>query len=299
MEFLAWTESMEMENILAIYSGYSLGDGEGWLADQYPSTEEAMYPVLKEALDELEFCLGGTDTYWGTKRAELGHPEPYTINYVEIGNEDWFSTNYPFRFNYLYKHLKAAYPEITFIASGYNEVANYTVELPPGSMWDTHHYEEPEFFINSFDFWDNWQEATNNTDVTVEIGEYSVIQIQTPGGSVDWSFPPDLHIAYPRLVSALAEGVYLLGAERNPNVVKMTCYAPSLQNFNWYNWTPNLVGFDADPSHTVLSISYWLQRLLNEYRGTESVTVRNTKGDFGPIYWAASEERGKVFLKVV
>ena len=82
-------------------------------------------------------------------------------------------------------------------------------------------------------------------------------------------------------------------------MVKLSSYAPSLQNWNWYNRTPNLIGFDADPAHTVLSTSYWLQKLFNAYRGTESVTVQNTEGDFGDLYWASSAEEGKVFLKVM
>jgi alpha-L-arabinofuranosidase len=103
---------MEMENVLAIYSGYSLGDAGEANADEYPSSEAALYPLLKEALDELEFCMGSRDTYWGARRAEYGHPEPFNIKYVEIGNEDWFGKNYPFRFKYLYDGLKAAYPDI-------------------------------------------------------------------------------------------------------------------------------------------------------------------------------------------
>lgn len=292
---------MEMENVLAIYSGYSLGDANQGNADEYPGTAEAMYPLLKEALDELEFCMGSTDTYWGAKRAEYGHPEPFKIQYIEIGNEDWFAKGYPFRFKYLYDGLKAAYPDIIYISSAYNENSGYTIDLPPGTMWDTHHYEEPKFFIDQFDFFDNWQEATNNTNVTIMIGEYSVYQVDTPSGAVNFSNPPDLHVAYPRMVSAIAEGVYLLGAERNPNVVKLSSYAPSLQNWNWFNWTPNLIAFDADPAHTVLSTSYWVQRLFNAYRGTESVEVSNPEGDFGPLYWASSvdEEGKKVFLKVM
>jgi alpha-N-arabinofuranosidase len=291
---------MGMENVLAIYSGYSLGDSAQGNADEYPSTAEAMYPILKEALDELEFCMGSVDTYWGAKRAEYGHPEPFVIKYVEIGNEDWFGQNYPFRFKYLYEGLKAAYPDIIYISTAYDENAGYTIDLPKGSMWDTHHYEPPRFFISRFDFWDNWQESTNNTDVTVLIGEYSVLQVDTPSGIDDWSFPPDIHIFYPRMVSALAEGVYLLGAERNPNVVKMSSYAPSLQNWNWFNWTPNLMAFDANPANTVLSVSFYLQKLFNAYRGTESVQVTNPQGDFGPLYWAATVNGEKsVYLKVM
>ena len=106
-------------------------------------------------------------------------------------------------------------------------------------MWDTHHYEEPSFFLKSFNFWDNWQQETGNEDVTVLVGEYSVYQIDTPDGVVNYSNPADEHITYPRLISAIAESVYLLGAERNPNTVKMTCYAPSFENYNGDNWTPD------------------------------------------------------------
>jgi alpha-N-arabinofuranosidase len=79
LEFLEWTEAMEMQNVLAIYSGYSLGDDDEGDADEYPATAEALYPLLKEALDEIEFCIGSVDTYWGAKRAEYGHPEPFVI----------------------------------------------------------------------------------------------------------------------------------------------------------------------------------------------------------------------------
>ena len=171
MEFLEWTEAMGMQNVLAIYSGYSLGDAAETDADEFPPTAEAMYPLLKEALDELEFCTGSSDTYWGGKRAEYGHPEPFVIKYVEIGNEDFFGQDYPFRFKYLYDGLKAAYPDITYISTAYDENADYLIDIPAGAMWDTHHYEPPAFFIDSFDFWDNWQEATNNSDVTVFVGE--------------------------------------------------------------------------------------------------------------------------------
>lgn len=299
MEFLEWTEAMEMENVLAIYSGYSLGDADEADADEFPPTAAAMYPLLKEALDELEFCLGSVDTYWGAKRAEYGHPEPFHIKYVEIGNEDWFGKDYPFRFKYLYDGLKAAYPDIIYISTAYDENPAYTIDLPAGSMWDTHHYEPPYFFISGFDFWDNWQEETNNPDVTIFVGEYSVFQIDTPSEIDNFSDPANIHIFYPRLLSAIAEGVYLLGAERNPNVVKLTSYAPSLQNWNFINWTPNLVAFDADPTHTVGSVSYYLQKLFNAYRGTMSVEVVNTEGDFDPLYWAASETKDCVYLKVM
>ena len=94
-------------------------------------------------------------------------------------------------------------------------------------MWDTHHYEEPQFFLGQFDYFDNFQEDTDNTNVTILIGEYSVFQHDTYPDVVNFSFPADTHVFYPELVSAIGEGVYLLGAERNPNVVSLIVPASS------------------------------------------------------------------------
>ncbi|KAI7066131.1 glycoside hydrolase, partial [Hortaea werneckii] len=82
MEYLQWTEDMDIERMLAVYAGFSL-DVYGQSGASYP--EDQMYVILQEALDELEFCMGNTSTYWGARRAALGHPEPFPIKYVEIG----------------------------------------------------------------------------------------------------------------------------------------------------------------------------------------------------------------------
>lgn len=121
------------------------------------------------------------------------------------------------------------------ISTAFDENALYNISIPAGGMWDWHVYDEPSWFLEHFDQWDSWQEATNNTGVGVLIGEYSVIQIDTYDGVINYTFPANEHVSYPRLLSALAEGVYLLGAERNPNTVKMTSYAPSLENRNYVN----------------------------------------------------------------
>ncbi|KAI6817140.1 glycoside hydrolase [Hortaea werneckii] len=298
MEYLQWTEDMDIERMLAVYAGFSL-DVYGQSGASYP--EDQMHVILQEALDELEFCMGNTSTYWGARRAALGHPEPFPIKYVEIGNEDWFSSTYSYRWPYLYNGLKEAYPDIQYISSAYDENEYYNISIPAGEVWDTHHYEEPSYFIRNFDFYDHWQERTNNSGVEVSLGEYSAIQIDTPSGIVNYSFPADLHIFYPRLVSALAEGVYLLGMERNPNVCKFASFAPSLQDLNWYNWTPDMIAFDADPSHTVLSASYWQQWLFAHYRGHETLPVTNTEGDFNPLFWVATidNEKNAVYVKVI
>ena len=168
---------MEMEPVLAIYAGYSLDHSS------YP--EDLMGEVLQSALDELEYCTGNTSTKYGALRAEHGRPEPFKINYVELGNEDWFSSTYPYRFPILYNGVKEKYPNITLISTAFDEAAesfNYTIDLPKGSMWDRHHYEEPHFYLDQYHFYDNWQQETNNTDVKIFLGEYSVFQVDTPDG---------------------------------------------------------------------------------------------------------------------
>ena len=275
--------------MLAVYSGYSLAIN-GAEGVSYPL--ESMDEVLQSALDELEYCMGGLNTTYGALRAAHGHPEPFPIHYVEIGNEDFFSSTYNYRFPYMYNGLKAAYPEITFISTAYNENSNYNISIPPGNTWDLHHYEEPTFFLENFNFFDNWQETTGNSNVTVFIGEYSVIQRDTPTGVVNFTDTNPNHIAYPQVLSAVAEAVYLIGAERNPNVVKMSSYAPSFQNFNWFNWTPDLLGFTADPSQTVLTVSWYAQSLLAHYRGMQTLPVHQVEGGFNPLYWVATVEEG-------
>lgn len=137
------------------------------------------------------------------------------------------------QFPILYNALKSRYPDINMISTAYNENKNYNISIPAGNTWDTHHYEQPSFFLKQFDFFDNWQERTGNPNVSVFIGEYSVFSADTPEGNPFAPSANNAHIDYPRLLSAIAESVYLIGAERNPNVVRMSSYAPSLQNFNW------------------------------------------------------------------
>lgn len=293
LEYLEWCEDLGMEPVLAVYAGFSL-DVWGQAGTSYPP--DRMQEVLQEVLDELEYCTGDTSTKYGAMRADHGHPDPFKINYIEIGNEDWFSSTYPYRFPFMYNGLKAAYPNITLISTAYNENPNYTITIPEGGIWDTHHYEEPSFFIDRFDEFDNWQQTYNTSGIDVFIGEYSVFQVDTPSGVVNFSDPIGEHVFYPSLLAAIGEAVYLLGAERNPNVVKLSSYAPSFQNLNWYNWTPNLVQFTSNWDETILSVSYYMQSMFARWRGT---SVLPTTGQINPLFWVTTidEPTGAIYLK--
>lgn len=298
MEYLDFCEAAQLQPLLGVYAGFSLSV-YGQAGVSYP--EDQMYLVLDDILNELEFIKGGLDTTWGSKRAEYGHPEPYEVNYIEIGNEDWFSSTYPYRFPYLYNGIKQAYPDLTIISSAYNENANYNISIPAGNLWDTHHYEPPSYFLENFDFYDNWQERTGNDNVTIFIGESSVFQYDTPSGYVNYSNPTDLHIFYPNVMAAIGEGVYLLGAERNPNVVKFSAYAPSLANLNWEKWTPNLVSFTANVDETVKSASYYMEQLFAHHRGRETLPTTTMNGTFNPLWWVATidDTETQMYFKVI
>lgn len=292
-----------MERILAVYAGYSLdlSGAEGVSLDQ-----DGMIDILASALNELEYCTGPVTTPYGALRAAHGHPDPFPINYVEIGNEDFFSGTYPRRFKYMSQGIKSKYPNITIISTAFDENTDYTITLPTGSIYDLHDYREPSFFLsNRFDFFDNWQQATNNTDVTILVGEYSCPQVDEKTGIVNFNFADPavdgLHVSDQSVLSAAAEAVYLLAMERNPNLVRFSTYAPSLGNMNAFQWKPDLLTFDADPKHTVRSVSYHVQKLFNAYRGTHTLSVTNPKGQINPLFWVASIDEGldRVYLKVV
>lgn len=110
---------------------------------------------------------------------------------------------------------------------------------------------------------------------------------------------------HPNMHAAVAEAVYALGWERNPDTVKLACFAPLIQHRDAWRHTPYLALFDADPANTVLSASYYQEWLFNRYRGQQTLPVTHGGGDFGPLYWVASivEARekieAKVYLKVV
>lgn len=142
LEYLEWTEAMNITAVLAVYAGFSL-DVWGQNGASYPPNR--MNEILQDALDEIEYAMGDESTTYGALRCQHGHPEPFKVTHIEIGNEDWFSSTYPYRFEALYNGLKAKYPDLIYISSAFNENDQYTIDLPAGSMWDFHQYQEPSW----------------------------------------------------------------------------------------------------------------------------------------------------------
>jgi alpha-N-arabinofuranosidase len=244
-------------------------------------TEDQLDPYVQEVLNELEFIMGPVNSTFGALRASIGFPDPWTINYVEIGNEDNLGgaeTSYSeYRYPAFASAITAQYPHITPISSTGDRLAE-----TPGSATDFHQYTRPDIFVSEFDHWDNIAES----DHLFLIGEYAVLEGNVADGSdVNFSAP---HNPYPSWVGSVAEAVFSIGAERSSFGILGMSYAPTLQNLNSVQWTPDLISFTADPAEDVFSTSYRVIELLSNTRYTETVPVTiNSNDTFGPSYWVA------------
>ena len=143
LEFLEWCEDLHMEPVLGVYAGYSLG---GQVVKPGPDLE----PYVQEALDEIEYVTGGTDTKWGAVRARDGHPAPFNLRYVEIGNEDNFDRagTYDGRYAQFYKAIKAKYPNLQVIAT-------MPVKGMTPDVVDDHYYKREQGMFEESRHYDN------------------------------------------------------------------------------------------------------------------------------------------------
>ncbi|KAF2656719.1 glycoside hydrolase family 51 protein [Lophiostoma macrostomum CBS 122681] len=270
VEYLHWCDDLNMEPVLAVWAGFYL-DG--------PVISEAdLQPYIDDALNELEFIMGDTSTTYGALRASLGYPDPWTIRYVEIGNEDNLSNGGSSYEAYRYQAFKDAinekYPDILVMAS----TAAYNFTETENAGEDYHQYTRPDYFVGQFNFFDNHTEGFKTM-----IGEYAAVQPNIPeGGGVNWSDPKWM---FPEWIGTVSEAVFLIGAERNADKIFGAAYAPTLQNLNSYQWSPDLISYTADPDEDVLSTSYHMIQLFSSHRITNTLPIDSPA--FGPAYYVA------------
>lgn len=192
MEYLQWCDDMSLTPVLAIWSGLSLGGGI--------ISGTALTPYVDDALNELEFLLGSTSTTYGALRASYGHPAPYTIPYIEIGNEDNVysgCSTYASRFTAFYNAIHAAYPSIQIIAST-SDASCLPSPLPSGVWTDIHHYESPSSFVSLFNEFDNYPRTTG---YGIFVGEYANTKTDS-GTQLVWSnASPPFHPSHFLLLS--------------------------------------------------------------------------------------------------
>jgi len=276
MEFLNWCDDLKMEPLLAVYAGYSLNHYQN-PNPQRVEPGPALQPFVQDALDEIEFMTGDKTTKWGAMRAKLGHPAPYTLHYVEIGNEDWFdnSGSYDGRFAQFYDAIKAKYPKLQLIAT--TGVRSRTPD-----MYDEHYYRSARDMEKNAGQYDNY----NRSRPKVFVGEWA---------SQEGNPTPNMN-------SALGDAAWMVGLERNADVVTLSTYAPLLVNVNpgAAQWGTNLIGYDA--LNSFASPSYYVQTMFGNNLGDVLLPVtldipeppqvvnQHPKGKVGVATWGTHAE---------
>lgn len=235
LEFLEWCEDLHMQPVLAVYAGYSL-------AGEHVNPGPDLEPYVADALEEIEYVTGGPDTKWGAVRAQNGHPAPFRLTYVEVGNEDQFdkSGSYDGRYPQFYRAIKARYPDLQIIATT-------PVKSIRPDVIDEHYYRRAvEFFADAAHY-----DKTDRNGPKIFVGEWA-----TREGAPT-----------PNFGAALGDAAWMTGIERNSDIVVMSCYAPLFVNVNRLQWDSDLIGFDAAQSYG--SPSYYAQAMFAGNVGDE------------------------------
>lgn len=202
---------------------------------------------IDDCMDAIEYALGDTLTEWGARRAMEGHPEPFPLQYVEIGNENW-GPEYDRRFDLFYKAIKDRYPQLTLI---YNEMPQRqgAPTIKQTDMIDPHWYVDPYFFFRNTTLFDTYQRGKYQ----VYVGEYACNRGVGAGN----------------MLGALAEAAFIGGMERNGDLVTMASYAPLFESHGDRGWATNLIWIGNDK--VVGRSSYYVQKMVSENRPTYNI----------------------------
>jgi alpha-L-arabinofuranosidase len=229
-EYLQWVEDMGSKALFVVNCGMS---------HQQVAAMEQMDRYVQDALDAIEYARGPVTSKWGALRAKNGHPKPFNLRYIQIGNENG-GPNYNERFGLMAKAIKAKYPDIELVANDWGG----TPTSFPLEIVDEHYYNSPTFFWRNANRYDRYERKGPK----IYVGEYAVTQ-GSGGGN---------------LAAALSEAAFMTGMERNADVVHMASYAPLFANVNNRQWNPNAIVFDNSRSYG--TPSYWVQWLFATHR---------------------------------
>lgn len=206
---------------------------------------------IQDALDLIEFANGAADSEWGSVRAEMGHPDPFHLEYLAIGNEEVGQAFFD-RYNQFHAAIKSVYPEMQLINSAgpFAEGSEYergwaNARQNQSDLVDEHYYQSPAWFFSNHYRYDRY----SSDDPQVFLGEYASKENKW------WN--------------ALAEASYMIGLERNADKVALACYAPMLANCDHVNWQPNLIWFNQEAVYG--SVNYDVQKLFMTKQGSHNV----------------------------
>jgi alpha-N-arabinofuranosidase len=288
LEFLEWCEDMKAEPVLAVYAGYSL---KGMHVNPGPELK----PFVEEALEEIEYVTGDVHTRWGARRAQDGHPAPFKLTYVEIGNEDWFdrSHSYDDRFAQFYDAIKARYPRLKVISTIANEQPeNLRVHSRKPDMIDEHYYRATDEFLRMSP---EYARKYDRSGPEIFVGEWAAHEDSKikPWDKAARQQPPT-----PSLKAALGDAAFMAAMERNSDLIRMQCYAPLLVNVSpgARQWRPDLIGYDALTAYG--SPSYYAIQMFSRNLGNQILPTATPNTSLQACATRDSKT-GTIFLKVV
>jgi alpha-L-arabinofuranosidase len=233
-EYLQLCEDLGAEPLLCINDGMSLHDSVPL---------EQMGPWVQDALDAIEYANGPTNSFWGSLRAKAGHPAPFHLRYMEIGNENG-GPDYHQRWPLLVNAIREKYPSMQLIVNTDLRGRPYPREPKPDIV-DEHYYESPESFMWRAGQYDSY----DRNGPKIFIGEYAVTENAGKGN----------------LRAAVGEAAFMTGLERNSDIVIMASYAPLFVNLNHRAWNPDLINFNGSSWYGLPG--YYVQQMFGENRG--------------------------------
>ncbi|MBE6935468.1 MAG: alpha-L-arabinofuranosidase [Ruminococcaceae bacterium] len=249
-EYLQLCEDLNLSPLYVCNCGMTC-QGRG----PYYYNDEEQEDMIQDTLNAIEYAVGPADSEWGSLRAKMGHEAPFGLEYLEIGNEN-SGPEYERRYNLVRDAVLARYPNLKIIANDRGRDEKLKTDIA-----DDHYYNMPEFFAENYDMYKDYDR--NEPDIFV--GEFAVNQ--TYEG---------------QLRAAISEAMYMVGMERNQDVVKLASYAPLFEHVNFSSWYPNLLIYDNYRSYTIPTYYAW--RLFGGSRGKDVVE--------------SSEEFRKIYLKL-
>jgi alpha-L-arabinofuranosidase len=240
------------------------------LACQFNTAEvvpmEDLDPYIQDALDLIEFANGDGTTKWGALRAAMGHPAPFNMTMIGVGNEQW-GPQYIERYKVFAKAIKAKYPNIKIVSgtgpSPDGELFDFAAkELKAlnAEIVDEHYYAKPDWFFRNATRYDSY----DRKGYKIFAGEYAAQSLNTvnPDNKNNW-------------ICALSEAAFMTGLERNAEIVHMCSYAPLLAHAEAWQWTPDLIWFDNLNSYA--TPNYYVQQLYSTNKGTDLLTITSGK----------------------
>lgn len=256
-EYFQLSEDMGAEPLPILGCGIACQFNTGELVPM-----DEMGPYVQDALDLIEFANGDTNTAWGQVRSDMGHPEPFNMKYIGIGNEQW-GPAYIERYKVFEKAIKAKYPEIIIVSGSgpfpegdYFEYGWEQFKQMNAEIVDEHYYKPPKWFRENADRYDSY----DRSGPKVFAGEYAAqtVAIASPKNKNNWN-------------AALSEAAFMTGLERNAEVVHLTSYAPLMAHTDGWQWTPDMIWFNNLESFG--TPNYQVQKMYATNAGTDLLKI--------------------------